>query len=101
MRDFHRMWSIWLCLLHACVAGLGAQQDNYAEAETALLRALKEAEDLGLGHLRLADALYNLGSFYQAAAKPADAEKFYLRSLSTREKILGTDQASLAEPLNG
>jgi len=76
------------------------QQGNYGEAETALLSALKVAERLAPGDLRVATTLYNLGSVYRDLGRPAEAEKFYQRSLSVSEKALGADHPSLAQPLS-
>src|SRR5687767_1959472 len=77
----------------------GTQQETYVGTERRLLTALKEAEKLGLGDRRLPAILSNLGAFYKGISKPAEAEKFYLRSLAVREKIGGANHSSLAEPL--
>jgi len=75
------------------------RKGSFAEAETALLGALKEAEKLPPGDDRLTVTLFNLGSVYQDLGRPTMAEKFYQQSLSTLEKSLGADHPSLARPL--
>lgn len=99
MGTFQRMGTIWFCSAFLYGTACGAQQENYAETEKALWSALKEAESAGRADLPLAEALYNLGAFYKVASKPAEAEKFYLRSLAVREKVHGAEHRSLVRPL--
>jgi tetratricopeptide (TPR) repeat protein len=104
------------CLLHSCGIVRAAEksweqilleaeqlqrQGSFAEAETALLGAMKEAEKFAPGDPRLPVTLYNLGSIYQDLGRPSKAETFYQRSLAAMEKSVGADHPSLARPLGG
>lgn len=76
------------------------QQCNFPAAQTAFLRALKDAQQFGPEDLRLAIALNNLGSVYQDLGDHLNAEKYYQRSFLIFQKRKGLDDPVLAGPVN-
>ncbi len=65
------------------------QQGNYAEAVKQTKAALSLAEAFGPDDPRLATTLSNLGGFYNAQGRYAEAEPLYNRALRIDEKALG------------
>ncbi len=83
------------------VAGFEAyQRGDYAEAETQLSAALKEAEGFGSQDPRLAASHGLLGEVYKAQGRYADAEPLLKRSLVIWEKAFGPEHPSVATTLN-
>jgi tetratricopeptide (TPR) repeat protein len=93
-----------LCLLLACglagaeeksweqfVAGVEQLQraGQYSQAEAVLSATLKESARFAPGDSRMAVILYKLGNIYSHLGRPAEAERFFLRSLSALEKSAG------------
>ena len=76
------------------------QTGNYTQAETILLANLKELHDWAVQDSRLAVTLYKLGNVYSHLGRPAEAERFYQRSLSAWENSVGATHVSLVQPLS-
>ncbi|MGQ0713391.1 MAG: tetratricopeptide repeat protein [Gemmatimonadaceae bacterium] len=74
---------------------------DLARAEQAFTAAIREAEQLGAGDLRLATSLANLAQLKLRQRAHDDAERLFRRSLQIREAALGQDHASLVQTLNG
>ncbi len=74
MRSLHRV-RIAACGLGAVDGPLrtASVARKHAEAEAALRSALREAESIASGDLRVATTLYNLGSLFPAAQRSGDA----------------------------
>jgi tetratricopeptide (TPR) repeat protein len=82
-------------------AGMEAfHQDNFAEAEAELVKALPEAEKFGSEDPRLATSLNNLAQVYHAQGRYPEAEPLYLKSLAIDKKVLGEEHPTLAGDLN-
>ena len=75
-------------------------QDSFAEAEKALVDALKEAEKLGPEHPDVGAALNHLAFFYNSQGKYDEAEPLLERSLAIWENALGPEHANVASALN-
>jgi tetratricopeptide (TPR) repeat protein len=67
------------------------KEQRFAEAETELQLAVKEAEKGGVEDKRLAATLFNLGHVYAKQKEYAKAETTYKRSLSICEKVCGVN----------
>ena len=74
---------------------------DFARAEQAFAAAIREAEQLGAGDLRLATSLANLAQLKLRQRNYDEAERLFRRSLEIRESALGHDHASLVQTLNG
>lgn len=74
---------------------------DLARAEQAFVAAIREAEQLGAGDLRLATSLANLAQLKLRQRDYDEAERLFLRSLQIREATLGHDHASLVQTING
>lgn len=75
------------------------QEGRYAEAETLLTAALKEAESFETEDPRLVVTLNNLARLYDDQKKYAEAESLYRRILAIDEKTLGPDNPNMATTL--
>jgi len=76
------------------------QQADYAQAETLLLAALKEAEKFGNQDPRLATSLNNLAELYRAQGNYEQAEPLHQRALAIWEKALGPEHLDVGASLN-
>src|SRR5919108_276243 len=74
---------------------------DFARAEQAFAAAIREAEQLGPGDLRLATSLANLAQLKLRQRNYDEADRLFSRSLQIREAALGTDHASLVQTVNG
>jgi tetratricopeptide (TPR) repeat protein len=74
---------------------------DFARAEQAFTAAIREAEQLGAGDLRLATSLANLAQLKLRKRDHDEAERLFRRSLQIREAALGHDHASLVQTVNG
>ena len=74
---------------------------DLARAEQAFVAAVREAEQLGAGDLRLATSLANLAQLKLRQRAHDEAERLFRRSLQIRESALGHDHASLVQTVNG
>jgi tetratricopeptide (TPR) repeat protein len=74
---------------------------DLARAEQAFAAAIREAEQLGAGDLRLATSLANLAQLKLRQRHHDEAERLFRRSLEIRERALGHDHASLVQTVNG
>jgi hypothetical protein len=74
---------------------------DFARAEQAFAAAIREAEQLGAGDLRLATSLANLAQLKLRQRNHDDSERLFRRSLQIREAALGHDHASLVQTVNG
>jgi tetratricopeptide (TPR) repeat protein len=74
---------------------------DFARAEQAFAAAIREAEQLGPGDLRLATSLANLAQLKLRQRNFDEADRLFRRSLQIREAALGTDHASLVQTVNG
>lgn len=117
MTNARRIWTRgWLvCLLLACGVARGDQtswnqailladqlqrQGEYADAETTLLSALKQATVLGPESPELAATLNYLGYVSQDLGRYAESEKYYQRSLRIWETIRDKDAPELVRTLS-
>lgn len=79
------------------------QSTNYQEDLQAAITAYEKAVELQeelKSDLTLATSLNNLAFLYQSQGRYTEAEPFFLRSLSIREKQLGVDHPDFAQSLN-
>ena len=74
-------------------------QADLQAAITAYQKAMELEEELQ-SDLALATSLNNLAFLYQSQGRYTEAESFFLRSLSIREKQLGADYLDTAQSLN-
>lgn len=74
-------------------------QAQYDEAAKQFAAALQEAEKFGTEDARLATALLELGRTYSSQLRFEEAKPLLMRSLATREKILGPDHPDVARTL--
>ena len=74
---------------------------DLARAEQAFVAAIREAEQLGAGDLRLATSLANLAQLKLRQRDHNESERLFRRSLQIREAALGPDHASLVQTING
>jgi tetratricopeptide (TPR) repeat protein len=74
---------------------------DFARAEQAFAAAIREAEQLGAGDLRLATSVANLAQLKLRQRHYDEAERLFRRSLQIREAALGPDHASLVQTVNG
>jgi tetratricopeptide (TPR) repeat protein len=74
---------------------------DFARAEQAFAAAVREAEQLGAGDLRLATSLANLAQLKLRQRNYDEADRLFRRSLQIREAALGHDHASLVQTVNG
>jgi hypothetical protein len=74
---------------------------DFARAEQAFVAAIREAEQLGAGDLRLATSLANLAQLKLRQRSHDEADRLFRRSLEIRESALGHDHASLVQTVNG
>lgn len=83
------------------LAGLYADDGRWADAETALRRALALREaDVGPWHGSLVSLLDSLGEALLTQDRPARAEPLFRRSLAIRERNLGPDHPEVAMSLD-
>ena len=96
----NRFWlSAILCgVLLSCQPSYA--QDGFAEAEKALVDALKDAEKLGPEHPDVGAALNHLAFFYNSQGKYDEAEPLLKRSLAISENALGPEHPKVAAALN-
>jgi tetratricopeptide (TPR) repeat protein len=79
------------------------QSTNYQADLQAAIAAYEKAVELQeelKSDLALATSLNNLAFLYQSQGRYTEAEPFFLRSLSIREKHLGADHPDIARSLN-
>src|SRR5215210_1354326 len=76
------------------------ERGDYAEAETQLKAALKEASGFVLKDQRLTETLDELASVYRAAGRFDEAETLYRRTLSITEAAFGPEHPNTAASLN-
>jgi Tfp pilus assembly protein PilF len=72
------------------------QRGDLAEASRLFREALKEAEAFGETDPRLATALTNLATVYDAQGKLDEAAELFQRALAIDEKNLGEDEPKVA-----
>ena len=80
-------------------ARLAHGRGDRAGTEQALRSAIRAAETLADGHLKLVAALIKLGELKHAEGLSDDAEAQFRRALEIGERILGQDDLALVPPL--
>ncbi len=75
-------------------------EGDYAQAEQALLAAVKEALTLGPSDLRVASSLSILGKLKRQQGQPERAEALLRRALAIREQALGSDHYGVVQSLS-
>ncbi|MCE2462064.1 MAG: tetratricopeptide repeat protein, partial [Pseudomonadales bacterium] len=82
-------------------AGMVAhRQGNPAEAVKQTELALAEADRFGERDTRFAETVANLAFLYREAGRLEEAERAFVRSLSTWEAIVGDDHGIVGQTLN-
>lgn len=76
------------------------EQGRVADAEAALVAALRESRRAGTAPLLYARSLEALADFYQRTQRPDEAEPLYVRAIEQWEQILGPAQPRLGIPLH-
>jgi TonB family protein len=84
---------------HIEAARLAHGRGDRAGIEQALQSAVRTAEGLPDGHLKLVAALIKLGEVKHAAGDSAEAESLFRRALDIGESVLGQDDLGLVPPL--
>ena len=84
---------------HIEAARLAHGRGDRAGTEQALREAVRTAEGLADGHLKLVAALIKLGELRHADGSADEAETHFRRALEIGERVLGTDDLALVPPL--
>ena len=84
---------------HIEAARLAHGRGDRAGTEQALREAVRTAEGLADGHLKLVAALIKLGELRHADGSPDEAETHFRRALEIGERVLGSEDLALVPPL--
>ena len=85
---------------HMAAGKKAYERGDYAEAETQIKAAVKNAEGFEPEHPQLATSLNNLAEIYRTQGRYAEAAPLHKRALAIREKALGPEHPEVATSLN-